>query len=100
MGVQVITETGEYRLGRLSWLQELGLECEADIDSEGTWVAKDSIVIGAIHFSDTVRENASSVLEKLNDCGVQTQLLLTGDQHSEAQRVASLLGIQHVVATA
>ena len=52
-------------------------------------------IIGLIAIQDTVRENASEVIEHLHELGITT-VMLTGDNSRTAQRVADQLGIDDV----
>jgi len=52
-------------------------------------------IIGLIAIQDTVRENASEVIEHLHELGITT-VMLTGDNPRTAQRVADQLGIDDV----
>lgn len=105
LGIQVELEekdeesTTTLRLGRMSWLQECGVQIPSDAKM-GTWVSRDDVCLGRLTFADGIRESAASMLNDVRDSGIATQVLLTGDTPTEAQRVSTELGIPHVVAGA
>lgn len=53
---------------------------------------------GHIEFQDQLRNETPQAISKLRDCGVQTIMMLTGDQDRIAQRIASKIGITQVFA--
>ena len=105
LGIQVELEHEDdedsttVRLGRLSWLKECGVAV-SDAAKRGTWVAENDRCLGRLDFADGIRETASDMLKAVHEEGVSTQLILTGDASTEAQRVSGELGIQHVIAGA
>lgn len=61
-------------------------------------VAVDSHYIGHIVLEDSVREGAFDALEELRIAGASTHVLLTGDVHSSARKMASSLNFDMVKA--
>jgi Cu2+-exporting ATPase len=61
-------------------------------------VAKGGEVIGLLGISDPLRPEAKDVIVALRDRGVKRIVMLTGDHHDVAQRVADELGITEFVA--
>ncbi|CAA0116837.1 Cadmium-transporting ATPase [BD1-7 clade bacterium] len=59
-------------------------------------VERDQTLIGWLAFGDQVREEASSALAKLADCGIRHRLMLTGDNADVAARVGESLGLTDV----
>lgn len=53
----------------------------------------DGELIGAIELSDTVREEAKSVVSQLKKLGVQKTVMLTGDKKAAAHKIAKKIGI-------
>lgn len=58
-------------------------------------VAIDSQLAGLLAFQDTLRSDAKAVVARLNALGTRT-VLITGDNHPTAQRIAAELGIAEV----
>ena len=101
-GVQVEVDGTVFRLGRQSWLQECGVVStqEPFEGFDGTWVAQDSEYLGRIVLADSIRESAQKMLQSIREMGIETQVMLTGDGTTEANRVAGELNIEHVVSNA
>jgi Cu+-exporting ATPase len=55
----------------------------------------DGLKIGEITFAYTVREGAASTIEELRKLGIRTAMV-TGDSRSEAERIATILGIDDI----
>lgn len=84
--------------GRRNLLTENGIK-DADIPHQAhtaTLVAVDGKYIGAIVFEDTVRPNSKIVLERLKQLGIERLVMVTGDNHGTADRVAARVGIDEV----
>jgi Cd2+/Zn2+-exporting ATPase len=62
------------------------------------WISQGINVLGMIAIADTLRPEATATLSELKKLGVETIVLLTGDNERTARRVAQLLGIEHVYA--
>ena len=62
-------------------------------------VALDDAALGAIGISDTVRENAAAMVEKLRQNGIERVLMLTGDNQQTAESIAKQAGIDEVHAS-
>ena len=91
-----------YRFGRREWLEGHGCEIPADfaLDREGTvsFVACGNRLLGALSFSDTVRENAVDCVRELRALGVTQTVMLTGDREEPARRIADAIGVDEVKA--
>ncbi|MFM9878662.1 MAG: heavy metal translocating P-type ATPase [Rhodoglobus sp.] len=59
--------------------------------------AVDGTVAGIIALADAPRETAKAAIEALHETGIEV-VMLTGDNEPTAQRIASLLGIDTVIA--
>ncbi|MEM2614254.1 MAG: HAD-IC family P-type ATPase, partial [Nitrososphaerota archaeon] len=94
-------------LGNVKLMKDSGIEIKDLIfeklrilEEEGKTVimlAYDSQVIGLIAFSDTVKENARGVIQKLRSMGIKVALL-TGDNRRAANAIANKLGVEMVFA--
>jgi Cd2+/Zn2+-exporting ATPase len=59
-------------------------------------VAREGAFLGVLGVADTVREEASPALKQLDELGVQTTIMLSGDNARVAQSIASSVGIKEV----
>lgn len=72
----------------------------ASLEHEGKTViiiSQDSLLIGLIAISDTLKENSKGAVERLQKMGLQT-VMLTGDNERTAKAIAHQLGIDRVIA--
>ncbi|WEO76047.1 heavy metal translocating P-type ATPase [Cryobacterium sp. SO2] len=60
-------------------------------------IAVDGRAVGVVALADAVRETASAAVEALHDAGIEV-VMLTGDNVATAQRIASLLKIDTIIA--
>jgi Cd2+/Zn2+-exporting ATPase len=95
LGIQGKVSDSNIAVGRRIWIESICPLCpEKDTDIEGTtslYVAKDNHLIGVIHLADTVRPEAKSVVQDLKKNGVGHIVMLTGDRHASAKRIADQL---------
>ena len=93
-GVEAEAEEGLLRMGRASWLSELGLDAVPAAASTGiaVHVARDGAVLGWLELADTPRPEAAETLQSLRTLGAQRLVLLTGDRERVAAEVAEQLG--------
>lgn len=93
-GVEAEAEEGLLRMGRASWLGELGLDAAPAAASTGiaVHVARDGAVLGWLELADTPRPEAAETLQSLRTLGAQRLVLLTGDRERVAAEVAEQLG--------
>ncbi len=103
-GRGVVAQFGDstYRVGRASWLKEIGLDTapmEASLDAEETvgmsivFVARDHQILGWIGLRDAVRPVAAQAVEDLQALGVSRCCMVTGDNQSVAEAVGGRIGI-------
>ncbi len=55
-------------------------------------------VLGWLAFTDTIRDNAAETIERLRQSGIETIVMLTGDNERVAQHIAEEVGIDEVYA--
>ncbi len=106
-GVQGVVDGRLVRVGRRSWLDELGLAVPDDLaqvvqvaEAAGrtpVWVATDQQVLGVVEVSDTVRHTSAEAVRQLRGLGLEP-VLLTGDNERAARHVAAQVGIERVIA--
>lgn len=92
-------------VGRLSWLQEEGVELPKgfkpkSLQSMAACVAVDGVLAGVINFTDEIRVESKSTLKRLRQLGIKNFLMVTGDNHQSAAAVAKKLQIQEVISQA
>ena len=65
---------------------------------EGTvvYIAIDGRFCGTIVIADELKENAADMVKRLKQLGVKDCVMLTGDNHNTAQRVAEQIGITSI----
>lgn len=89
-------------LGRSALFEELGIPTSAIPDHDGpiAGVARGDRFLGWILLADRIRPEAMDAVQDLQQLGLERQLLVTGDRHPVAMRIAGLLGIPEVRAQA
>ncbi len=86
-------------VGNAAMMAEHDIPCDSpSIPGTAIHVAVDHRYIGHIVLEDAVRDSAFDVIEELRVEGVETSVLLTGDVHSSARRIASSLNFDLVKA--
>lgn len=105
LGVQVQIDSTEVILGRPRLLKEQGITIDRETDDRATdlatvgrtviLAAQNGQVIGMVVLEDTVRPEAKEVIVRLKQLGVRT-VLVTGDNTTTAERIATDLGISEV----
>lgn len=100
-GVVAESDEGPCRLGRASWLESEGLSIPKDLEvpeGPGAWVAVGDRVVGYLALRDRPRSEARAAIADLRDLGIRRTVLLTGDRHGVAERVAEELAVEDFVA--
>ncbi|KAI8112356.1 hypothetical protein M9434_003679 [Picochlorum sp. BPE23] len=100
-GAEGIVDGKNIYVGNLDWVMQ---KTGASSSAEGLHTAKlnpghtvvyvgmENNIVGSIEIADQVRHNARQVLKKLKESGI-TPVMLSGDQQTTSQHVASQLGI-------
>ncbi len=101
-GVQAMTATGQrVRLGRASWLIELGIELprlpDEFADLSQSWLCLEQQPLLAFGLSDPLRPEAKATVAQLQGQGLECWLL-SGDQQAAVAKQAEQLGIKHYLA--
>lgn len=101
-GVLATVDGKKVLVGKISFLTDNGVTVKAaekgQVSETAVHVAADGNYIGAIFFSDKVRENSRTTLDELYELGVTHTLMLSGDAAPTADRIAKELGITDVKA--
>lgn len=102
LGVSATTAAGEACLGRPELLTTRVADIPPEPIHDGPIVglALAGRFLGWILLADSLRDEAPDAMAQLRDLGLQQQLLLTGDRETVAQRIASSVGIEQVIAGA
>jgi len=99
-GVLLETKEGNLAVGSRLFLQELGVTLPGGDGVQNTeiHVALNDEYQGYILLADSVRDEASTVLETIRRLGMET-ILITGDHREAGSRVAKQLGIKELHAS-
>ncbi len=101
-GVEATSADGKhiYRFGRREWLVELGVAIPDDFPAAAagsiSYVACDGVLLGALCFNDTVRENAAACVNALRQLGAARTVMLTGDREEPAKAIGDTVGVDEV----
>lgn len=105
LGVRARVEGHDLILGRTTILGEQGVVVTRDIERHGAELAApgrsvipiaiDGAVAGLLVLEDTLRPEAKATVARLSSLGVRT-VLISGDNRSTAERIATELGIREV----
>ncbi len=87
-------------MGNEALLQNHGVSISAMAAVYGTavYIAKGGTFLGAITFSDTMREDAPEMVACLKAMGIKNTGLLTGDREDIAQHLQQACGLNHAYA--
>ena len=101
-GVEGVSADGKtvLRFGRREWLTALGIAIPEDfpVSAAGSvsYVARDGVLLGALCFNDTVRENAAACVSQLRALGASRTVMLTGDREEPARAIGDAVGLDEV----
>jgi len=94
-GIQGKVKGESIAVGRRNWIEQLCPECPLqEINASGTtrlYVAQNNRLIGVFHLADTIRPDATAVIRGLQNQSDLQIIMLTGDQHAAAKRIAEQL---------
>ena len=105
-GIRAVLEDGTVLAGNRRLLEEAGvditpLETQAQtLASRGQtpmYFAKNGILLGLISVADPVKETSAAAIARMKSQGIRT-VLLTGDNRAAAKHIASLVGVDTVIA--
>ncbi len=104
-GIRVKAEGEQLFCGNIKYIQNQGIAVSGELTAKAETlsvegkalivIAKDEKVIGLIALSDSLRDDAASVVERLKKQNV-TPVLLTGDNSAAAGYIARAAGIEEV----
>ena len=104
-GVKALVDGLDVMVGKADLLKNSGILISEEVQvasdaylSKGSttvFVGINHIVVGFLALSDTVREDATKMVSRLKELGIEP-LLLTGDNPSAARHIADVVGIFNV----
>lgn len=107
-GLQAMLTSKQIYIGNKSGAEKLGISVDHAIGNyllqqqekgnTAVLVTVDKEVMGIISIADQIREEAPKAIYELQKSGIQHMVMLTGDNKSVADKVASKLGINRVFA--
>lgn len=107
-GLRAVLASKQVYVGNRSGAEKLAVSVEPMVEeywqqqqergNTAVMVAIDDRAVGIISIADQVREEASASMRALRDSGIEHITMLTGDNQSVADTVASELGIHRVFA--
>lgn len=83
-------------LGNKLLMTENGInvsEGSSDLVETVVYLSTNAILLGALHLSDAIRPGAKEMIEGLKKSGIQSIIMLTGDNEETAKTVAEQIGI-------
>lgn len=100
-GIMAIIKGLTYRVGNESSISHLPLAEEAqkvieELKNKGqtlVLVADEKNLLGMFGLSDEIREESKDVVSSLHKMGIRRTVMLTGDHHVTAERVAAKVGV-------
>ncbi|MBP3592118.1 MAG: cadmium-translocating P-type ATPase [Clostridia bacterium] len=95
-GKGIIARIGgqEVAVGNARLMAECGIrDPRVDAANGAILIARDGVLLGEIHLSDTVKPEAKAALADLRSLGVKELHMLTGDAEAAAKSVADSLGL-------
>lgn len=95
LGVQAHYQGHVISLGNEKLMSKLGLAFKPVLAPQATvcYLAYDHQYLGAILVADVLKKDAKESLNELTVAGINKQVMLTGDNHNVANKIATDLGI-------
>lgn len=86
--------------GNALWMETNGVEVSEEfaknIPGTVSFVAMNGVLLGALGFNDTVRDDAKDCIADLKKMGVKKVTVLTGDRKAAAKRICEQMDIEDV----
>jgi Cu+-exporting ATPase len=101
-GIEAVCEGKHLLVGKGAFLKEKGIRFDENrirqfrnIGAAVVFLAADEKAAGLIALSDTLRESAAPMIQKLHDMNAES-VLLTGDNEAAARTIADQVGVSTV----
>lgn len=93
-GIQVKIHEKQVTVGNKRLMDREKIHCEV-YDGIGSvvYIAIDGSYAGRIVVSDSIKSTSKEAIQRLKKLGVQKTIMLTGDNHSTAQKISKELGL-------
>ena len=89
-GVEGVINGNRYLLGSRTFVQSTANSIDTIAFTPNVWLSDGKTIIAAFNVSDTIKPDVQEVVSELT----QDTLLLSGDNQSQVERIATKLGIQ------
>jgi heavy metal translocating P-type ATPase len=104
-GLSAVVDNKQVVLARMDQLEEYGITMPTSIKPSelrqtASFVAVDNKLAGIITFSDELRPEAATTLQRLKALGIKNFLMVTGDNEVVAKAIGKQLGITQIRAAA
>ncbi len=101
LGVKATIKGKNIIVGRYNLMEQEGMQQPkgfkpSDVKQTAAFVALDGEIIGLITVNDELRTESKSTVARLKELGIKKILMVTGDNQSVANKIASQLGISDV----
>ena len=97
-GIEATVEGRRVQVGNRKLMENMPhIFLPEDAGTTSVYVMVDGVYAGAIYLADKIKEDAPSTIAELNSKGIKT-IMLTGDNHEAALRVAGKLGVSEFYA--
>ncbi|MBQ7096732.1 MAG: cadmium-translocating P-type ATPase [Clostridia bacterium] len=96
-GIKFLYDGVECIIGNSALLAENGVHISVEIyDGTVLYVARENQYVGCVVVEDSIKENIEFELKALRKFGITTQIMLSGDNRTVAERVGKKLGFDEV----
>ncbi len=99
-GVEAVVGDDIIRIGRRSWLIDLGIEVPELGGVAKVTVAQSSQFLGSITLADHARPEAEPAIQTMRSLGFDKVILLSGDKSEIANEIGHRLGVDEIVSEA
>lgn len=98
LGIEGYYNEQLFLAGNRNWLESQGVKMENENDLLPTvHIAYNGKYEGKITFTDTIKNNASDVIQKLRELGIQKLVMLSGDKQAVADSIGNSLKLDKTV---
>ncbi len=91
-GVKGVIKGKEVLFGNKKLLDKNKINYPNDLQDSGVYLAIDGELVGYIVLKEEIRNGLENLKSKLNKVGIKKVVMLTGDEHKRAEKIAQKLG--------